>query len=234
MIRRRRQSCGFTLLEMILATGMTAVLAGSLYATLHTAFKARRSLTAALDPVRRAELALELLREDLQSAMVPRGLLAGPLLGEDSVDNSGRANDSVSVHCAVGASDQSGAPGDIRMVELVCETPDGTDQKCLVRYLTANLLASQAEEPAYEVICRGIHAFDVRYFDGIDWQDSWDSVAQGDVLPLAVEVTIQLAPDEDPPGSEEWYTASRVFGIPCSALQPGVSPGMLAAMEGDR
>jgi len=234
MIMARRQSRGFTLLEMIVATGMTAVLAGSFYATLHTAFKARRSVTTALEPVRKVELAMELLREDLQSAMVPRGLLAGPLLGEDGVDDSGRADDSLSVHCAVGGAGRSGWPGDIRMVELCCETLEGANQKCLVRYLTVNLLAPQAEDPAYEIICRGIHSFDVRYFDGVDWQQSWDSVGQGDVLPLAVEVTIQLSSDESPSASEAGYTASRVFGIPCSWLQPGISPGMMAAMEESR
>ena len=234
MIRAWRQPRGFTLLEMLVATAMIAVLAGSFYATLRTAFKARDSSDAAIKPIRKAELALELLREDLQSAMVPRGLLAGPLLGQDSIDASGQANDYVSVHCAVGAADKSGRPGDVRKVDLFCEKPEGTAENCLVRYLVWNLLAPQTQELIREVICRNVYAFNIRYFDGVDWQDSWDSVVQGDVLPLAVEVTIQLASEQDASGGERGYTTSRVFPIPCSSLLPGGSPRMQAATDGVR
>jgi len=234
MTGTRRQSRGFTLLEVLVATSMIAVLAGSFYATLHTAFKARASAARAVAPVRQTELAMELLRDDLQSAMVPRGLLAGEFTGDDLVDSRGRPSDDVLVHRVRNAAEQDSMGGDIRRVELTCEVSDDTGLKSLVRYVTSNLLASAGQEPRREVICRDIEAFDVRYFDGVEWQDSWDSVAQGDVLPLAVEVTIQLPADPDDPEETEGYAATRAFEIPCSSLQAGVSAGMQMGREAAR
>ena len=61
MERRRAQRAAFTLLEMILALAMMSMLAGALYASLRTAFRARDAGLRAIEPARRAELAIELL-----------------------------------------------------------------------------------------------------------------------------------------------------------------------------
>ena len=58
MTSRNAKSAAFTLLEMLVATAMVAVLAGSLYASLSIAFKARRSALAVVEPVRKVEIAL--------------------------------------------------------------------------------------------------------------------------------------------------------------------------------
>ena len=72
----------FTLLEVLVATTMTALLAGSLYATLYTAFRARRSAAEAVGDSRRAELAADFICAELRSAVVPNGILAGTFFGE--------------------------------------------------------------------------------------------------------------------------------------------------------
>jgi hypothetical protein len=67
-------------------------------------------------------------------------------------------------------------------------------------------------------LCRGVFGFNLRYYDGSVWQDTWDSTTQGDVLPLAVEVTLQL---DDPRQSDPnlgGYCTSQVFLVPCGAL----------------
>ena len=112
-MNRRREKHAFTLLEMLVATAMTAVLAGSLYATLHVAFRARRSASEAIEPVRKVELALELARADIQSAVVPRGVLAGSFLGENGTDASGRDCDSLLLHCTSAGPAQAQQAGDI-------------------------------------------------------------------------------------------------------------------------
>ena len=62
------------------------------------------------------------------------------------------------------------------------------------KLLTLGFFRNEAEE---EVICRGIRALDVKYYDGYDWLDSWDSATQDNGLPLAVEVSITLAGTEN-------------------------------------
>ena len=95
----RGNNRAFTLLEMLVATAMIAVLAGSFYATLRVAFRAQRSALRTIEPVRKAKLAVNLLRADIQSALVPNGVLAGSFLGEDATDASGRDGDVLLLHC---------------------------------------------------------------------------------------------------------------------------------------
>ena len=119
---------------------------------------------------------------------------------------------------------------------------DGSDfEKCdLFTYRHANKIKNNwAGETAPTSPATGLTWWNgsskqINVFDGADWQDSWDSVAQNDILPLAVEVTIELPPEAGAPEDQAEYAASRVFPIPCSSLQPGVSPAMQAALEGSR
>ena len=84
----RHGRAGFTLLEILLAMAMMSVLAGSLYTSLHIAFQARESSQAALSPVRAGQVATDLIRRDLESALPPRGILAGIFYGADAVASS--------------------------------------------------------------------------------------------------------------------------------------------------
>ncbi len=226
MSNRRGQSRAFTLLELLVATAMTAVLAGSLYATLHTAFKARDTATATVGQMRKAELAVELIRADIESAVVPSGILAGAFLGEDGLDAAGRPADSLLLHCtADGGADTEGA-GDIRMVELACQPAAEGEGMTLLRRLTLNLLATRVEQPAEEVLCSGVRSFDLKYFDGMDWQDSWDSGARDNVLPLAVQTTLELLAEDGTSSDEGGYLVFRVFQIPCGSAAAGTQTEM--------
>ena len=223
MSRRSRQPRAFTLLEMLVATAMTAVLAGSLYATLHVAFKARRSAIETVEQVRAPALAVELLRGDIESAVVPKGILAGEFLGEDATSGTGRPSDVLVLHCTADGAQATEGAGDIRMVEFACEADDEGNGMVLLRRVTLNLLTTKVEEPVEEVICRRVRSFDLKYFDGMDWQDSWDSAALDNALPLAVEVTLEFTGDSatDTPG-EGVYQVSRVLQVPCSSLSAGL------------
>ena len=208
---------GFTLLELLVATGMTAVLAGSLYATLHTAFKARRGANDAVGQMRRAELAVELIRTDIESAVLPRGMLAGQFLGEDETDRTGRPMDSLVLHCTAGGGAPTEGTGDVRMVELSCEPAEDGMSMVLVRRVSRYLLATTVEEAEPEIICRGVRALDLKYCDGTEWQDSWDSTTRDNTLPLAVEVTMELAPEDATEDGEDGYVVVRVLPVACGA-----------------
>lgn len=213
----RIHSRGFTLLELLVATAMTAVLAGSLYATLHIAFKARRGADAAVGQMRRAELAVELIRTDIESAVLPIGILAGEFLGEDETGRAGRPMDSLVLHCTAGGAAQTEGTGDVRMVELSCEPAEDGMSTVLVRRVTRYLLATTVEEAEPEVICRGVRTLDLKYYDGTDWQDSWDSTTRDNTLPLAVEVTMELVAEDATEDGEDGYVVVRVLPVACGA-----------------
>lgn len=214
MTPRTATTRAFTLLEMLVASALMAVVAGSLYASLHIAFRARQSALGATESVRKADLALDLVRQDLQAAMLPRGVLAGICTGTDDRDAQGRDADSLVFYASVPDLEPAQGVGDVKQIELACETSDDGRSQVLVRLTTANLLAPQTPEPEREVLCTGVYAFNLRYFDGSEWQDSWDSSTQDDALPVAVEVTLQLDGGERL-GEDGGYRASRVFLVPC-------------------
>ena len=228
---------GFTLLEMLVATTLIALLAGSLFASLRIAFKAKSSAASAIDPTRKLELTLNLLEQDLRSAAVPKGVLAGAFVGQSATDTAGNDSDSLAFYCTTGdwqpqqqaaggeAGTQYGSPawGDIRRIELSCEPSDVSGEQNLVRHETANLLAPQTGELRSEVLCRGMRAFNLRYFDGSNWQDVWDSTTVDNVLPLAVEMTIELntqTPAQLGNGIPvRGYRMVRAVMIPCGAAR---------------
>lgn len=226
MTRRRRQPRAFTLLELLVATAMIAVLAASLYATLHVAFRARGTAWRVVDEMRKAELAVELVRADIDSALVPRGILAGKFLGEDAVNGTGRASDTLLLYRAAAGALKAEPTGDVRMVELACESDGDNEGMALVRRVSANLLMTKVEEPAKEVLCRDVRSLSLRYFDGMEWQDSWDSGLRGNELPRAVEVTLELTADRPEYADVGGYWVSRVFLVPCSSVATGMQVEM--------
>ncbi len=209
---------GFTLLEMLLAMALTSVLAGSLYASMNTAFRGREAAQRALGPAARVSAALAIIQDDLTAAVVPAGLLAGEFLGESSEREGGEPADVLYFHAR--AADQSGlvpASPVVRVEYLVAEDEE-TSEVVLERRTTANLLAPEEPEATAVAVCRGVRAFDVAYFSGTGWSESWDSTAMENALPLAVHVVVELEPSGE---GEPAYAMSRTFSLPCAV------PGML-------
>jgi prepilin-type N-terminal cleavage/methylation domain-containing protein len=222
-MKSARRQPGFTLLELILAMAMVAMLAASLYASLRMAFKARDTATRVIGPVRAVNVAMDMIGQDLENALPPNGILAGPFLGQPagSADNPTQF-DTLEFFC-IGEGPNHPGPtgwGGIRKIDLgVTEAADGTPN-VLVRHVTDNLLAQIVPEPAEEIICRGVKSFTLRYYDlTMGWQDLWDSTQMGDVLPVAVEVTMEVQWPPAKPGEalsqEPGYKMTRIYWLPC-------------------
>lgn len=205
----RRAAGGFTLLELVLAMAVLSVLALTLSASLHIAFKARNSAQAAVEMPRTAGIALDLLGRDLGNALPPTGLLAGPFLGMSGLD-AGDGENLLEFYClaneAYATDPKAGGIGKVDLVLL--GQADGT--KALVRRLTRNLLSPQAVEPQEEILCRRVKSVALRYdLDG-QWQETWDSTTLGDVLPRAVEITVEI----DAEDGKSSYRAMRIVSLP--------------------
>ena len=228
MTMRRRSA--FTLLELILALGMVAMLALTLYLGLTVTVRARERALSSVAPVRTALVAADLIRQDLESVLPCKQLLAGPFIGTsqsgaDVVDFFCLGSD-VSWHATPDALKQQGsgiAPASVdvpwsegpRHVVLYLNTD--TQPPSLVRSVTRNLLAPTVPPPDEEILCRNVRSFTVRYFDGTDWQDSWDSTTVGDILPQAVELTFEAVIDDAKPGQQPVvYKVTRAFPLACA------------------
>ncbi len=210
----RLNAPAFTLIELVIAMSMVAVLAMSLYASMRIAFTAQSSADTSLEPPRTASLALNFLREDLQNALPPTGILAGAFLGYDGRADNGRDGDSIEFFSTAPGKDHISANGDIKKIELLVTDVDG--ELSLVRRVTRNLLSEVESDPDEEILCRGVASFNLRYFDGTDWQDTWDSTTVDNTLPTAVEVTIELD-RKQADGQMKTNRYINVCAIPCAA-----------------
>ena len=255
---------GFTLLELLLALSVTALLSGVLYQTMFFAFKARESAAHSLDAVQKASNAFTLLTQDFDGAMPPTGILAGEFVGASSntsgssnsgsgsnnsttmgakssglsTSNSSLNGTSGGLHAADAQApvllsfyssantprdDEMGA--DIRKIELSIEIPDGSTKQALVRRVYYNLLPNKSPEPKVQILCRNIRSFYLRYYDGTLWRDDWDSKAQGDILPNAVEATLEIDAADSKPGDDVAYRITRVFALPCGVSASQAADG---------
>ncbi len=212
----------FTLLELLVALVLMNILAASLYAGLHIAHRARDQALERLQPVRTAELTADLIRRELEAALPPTGIMAGAFIGEDGLDQAGRDSDILTFSAATNVVRPGERAGDLREVTLALLDSEGTQGSALVRLTSTNLLAPEEPEPVEDVLCRGVRSFNLRYFDGSDWLEVWDSTAVENALPAAVEVTLGIDGRPDPvTGSEEHeQELCRVVLMPCYSV-PG-------------
>ncbi|MGA2232146.1 MAG: type II secretion system protein GspJ, partial [Tepidisphaeraceae bacterium] len=112
----------------------------------------------------------------------------------------------------------SDGTGEIKMIELTIDTPKGSSSPCLVRKVTGNLTDENLPAPDEEIICRGVSSFTLQYFDGENWNPTWDSTAQDNTLPVAVQATITLVRPQNNGGSRT-LSFQRVYILPCSTAE---------------
>ncbi len=225
-LRRARSSRGFSLLELLLAMAMAAMLALSLYTAMNIALRARTSAAASLEPTRAALIAVGLVQHDFESVPPPAGVdtLRGTFYGVHGGAGVGNS-DSIEFYtigadpvAGDAADDGFGAQADafplaegVRKIELYVS--DDTASPALVRRVTRNLLPASEPQAEEEILCRNVRSFSLRYYDGIAWMEDWDSTTLDDTLPLAVSITIELGgPDAQSPGKR----VTRVVPLPCA------------------
>jgi prepilin-type N-terminal cleavage/methylation domain-containing protein len=195
MAPRTRHDDAFTLLELLVAMVLMVVVASCLYTALYTGFRAYRSAQSAVEPTLQAVNAIELLKEDIDGVLPPGSHLAGAFVGTDSAGTKGVDADSIEFYTTHIFANDDERVGGLGKVELLLETdPNAQDGSyLLVRRLATNLLAQKETEAAEQVLCRRVVSMNLRYYDGSGWVEEWDSTADANSLPLAVEIDIQVA-----------------------------------------
>jgi prepilin-type N-terminal cleavage/methylation domain-containing protein len=218
----------FTLLELIVAMSLMVVVSSCLYTALYTGFRAYRSAQAAVDPTSAAINVIELLKQDIGGVLPPGGTLAGAFIGTDSGGLKGVDADSLEFYTThvyvddtqlTGSTTNTPLVGGIGKVALLLEEDsekkDGT--YLLLRQVTTDLLAPKQMEPEEQVLCRNVASLNFRYFDGSNWLDEWDSTADANSLPLAVEVDIEIAHNGQHGKELQKRRLVQSFAIPCKS-----------------
>ncbi len=195
----RRNHGGFTLLELLTATAMFAVIVVALYTVFYGALRMRERAHDTFEERLPKDALMALLWRDLSCAPVPSGILAGAFVGE-KIEEGGQRLDRLELYTASAVVDENDPWGDIQIVALSTEPPENSDEaegRDLVRETNRNLLASTEEEPQEQRLLHGLESLEFQYYDGEEWQDSWDSTARENTLPLAVRIQVRFQSDEE-------------------------------------
>jgi prepilin-type N-terminal cleavage/methylation domain-containing protein len=242
---------GFTLIELVLALAMVAIVAASLSSALWTAYRATRQAQAALAPQDQVSIALQYLCDDLQCAMQtqtnPASILVGAavpatnyeqtaFLAAPGQDNRGHEADNVVFFTTAESPLHVYASGEIKCVQYKVIQPVGSAEDVLVRRVTRNLLpvSGQTGSTDEEVVCTGVSSFTLEYsYDGTNFSPppltagTWDATQEDNTIPAAVRVTLVLDPPQNAPNARP-ASFTRVIFLPCStaALDSQVNAGV--------
>jgi hypothetical protein len=121
--------------------------------------------------------------------------LAEAFLGTSDRNSKGEDADYVEFYTTNIHADADELIGGLGRIELMLEedTDEDRENYRLIRRITRNLLSPKDIDPEEQVLCRNVTSLNLRYFDGEGWLEEWDSTADANSLPLAMEVDIQLA-----------------------------------------
>ena len=72
-----------------------------------------------------------------------------------------------------------------------------------------------------QVLCRSVASLNLRYYDGTDWLDEWDSTADANSLPLAVEIDIEIAQHDKHSKELQKRRLVQSFALPCKTADHG-------------
>ena len=217
----------FTLLETILVVVIVAILLTALGSMLRLSVRAHRSSRASGESETTAWAAMRLIGEDLNRLALQTSA-DSPVLMAARPDGNRPPLLRVRTHGRL-------RPGGRAMLVDYFLMPDDLHNGVLVR--RSEPLAGPAgptrpkapdatsrapqDGPRYEVIAEGVTDWALRYFDGRQWHDEWDS-GQESLLPALVEASIEIEGDD---GHE--YRQRRALPVIVTA------PVLAAAEKGD-
>jgi type II secretion system protein J len=205
----RRAHRAFTLIEMILAIGVAAIVLITVNTVLFSVMHLRDVAQDMVDSGTPMDQAMTLLRRDLQCVVTPTNGTSKFLSGSfklGNVDSPGVSGAvGIEMYTATGTLGASAPWADIQRVTYELKTPaSGGSGQDLYRSVTRNLLASGAPAVNDQYLMSGVTSLKFSGYDGANWNDSWDTsslMAVNTNLPTAIRVQIQMArnnPTEEP------------------------------------
>jgi len=202
MTRRRptfagaRRSRGFTLLELLIATAVGAVVLIVIQTTFFGALRLHNTTHARIDEDAIVQRTLGIIRRDLAGIMLPGGTLAGQLQTSNfSSLSSGNYGDRVTpdIFTNSGRIDGWNPFSEVQMVAYYLAPSTTGNGKDLVRVVTRNLLPVQDVQADQQVLMSDVDTASMMFYDGSGWIDMWDSETSS-TLPTALRLTITRTP----------------------------------------
>lgn len=197
-----RSRRAFTLIEILLATAVAAIVLIVIQSVFFGALRLRNTTADRIDDDLALHRALDFVQHDLAGLMIPGGVLSGEFQTDTTLNlDDGVEGQRVSpdLYTDSGRVDARTPFADVqRVAYYLTPAADGSGHHDLVRLVSRNLLPVQDESAAGQTLLTDVAAVTFEYFDGIEWTDTWDSTATN-TLPVAIRYSVQLKPLDGQP-----------------------------------
>jgi type II secretion system protein J len=192
----------FTLIEMILAIGVAAMVLIAVNTALFASLRLRDATQNVVDAAAPVDQTVSFIRRDLQCVVTPTNGTSKVLSGSFRAGNISSAGVSesaaVEMFTATGALSANSPWADIQRVTYELKQPNDRNAvgRDLYRSVVRNLLTLTTPDVQDQLMLSGVQDIKFTCFDGAVWQETWDTTGLTSTetnLPLAVRVDIQMA-----------------------------------------
>lgn len=209
---------GFTLIEVLLAVSIFAIVLGAINSVFFAALRLRNKTTESIEKALPLQQALAVIQKDLEGMILPGGTFAGSFsttIGSTNATPSFIGERvSPDIFTSSGPVTELARWADAQKVAYFLALPTNNlstaNGRDLVRLVTRNLLPVNIEEVESQSLLTGVQTARMQYYNGLTWADSWDSSTSTN-LPAAIKVQITLADD---------YTNSTKTPAPIELVVP--------------
>jgi prepilin-type N-terminal cleavage/methylation domain-containing protein len=194
-----KNRAGFTLIEVMLALAIAAIVLTAINAVFFGALRLRSTTVAVAEQALPVERAVETIKNDLVCIRPPstNGFI-GPM-GTDATA-VGMSQPLILELYTSSAHVSDDVPwADIQKIDYWLQSPTnatrGATGKDLIRGITRNLLASTPEAPEPHRLLGNVQNLRLSYFDGTNWNDTWS--VQLSNVPQAIKVFLTFSAPAD-------------------------------------
>lgn len=188
----------FTLLEVLLAFAMFALLVTALQSLLFSSFRLVDRANQTSNRISTRAYVENILRRDLISTVTPGGILQGEMICSSERGMQSQ-QDRFEFYTASNPLNMHLPWSDVQKVIYSvqpAQRSDGTRSQALVRTTVNNLLTTTQETSSQEYLMPDVNRLEFSFFDGSVWQQAWDSTIQDPSMPIAIRARVDWLNDE--------------------------------------
>jgi type II secretion system protein J len=189
----------FTLIEMLLAVAICAIVLVAINGVFATAVRLRDKTSEAIEESLPINRATDIMQRDLKGVVGPGGALAGDFrCGAQAMGAtmglSGEAGSAgLDFFTTTGAISDKAPWGDVQEVfyELKAPADRSKEGMDLVRCINRNILSTTPQTPEIQWLMGNVQNLQFDCYDGNQWRNTWDTSSGDTNLPVVVRIRIQ-------------------------------------------
>jgi type II secretion system protein J len=200
LLQSNSPAAGFTLIELVLALAIAAIVLVAINSVLFGALHLRNSTVAIAEQTLPVERAVESIKNDLVCIRPPSTNGYIGVMGTDTNAVGVSQSPILEIYTSSGRISDDLPWGDIQQVFwwLQAPTNNSTSGRDLIRGVNRNLLATAPATPEAHCILHNVSDMHLSFYDGTNWEPTWSVTLSNVPQAIKVFLTFSKPPDGTP------------------------------------